>query len=184
MEISIRQENMGRDRYTILVDGKVVCFGSLATRKFRKYIDILSPQGAVPYIRIEVEFWFRWFKQRNTIRIGKERKLPFSISLFDYTCEIQDGADAYRVLHQKHLRANIYLNGSQVGLLQRNSLSFWRDKDKYTLMANHDADTQVLIAIALIWDKIIYYDDGPAIDLKQLKGSAPDPEWKPREKDS
>ena len=180
MEIKIRQKaGLTTKEYVISHGEKVLCYAYEAYRNFHNYIDIISARGVKPAIRVEIKRHRRIWNEKFTVKIDEERALTFrSSSHFHHTFELIDGEAHYEIIGHRGLNASVFRNDEQIAVLLKMNIISVFGADRYYLQMDKDADLQVLLALALIWDML--YGDR-TIDLGQfLQRQEQDYEWKPK----
>lgn len=180
MDILIRQKaGLTTKEYVISHGEKVLCYAYEAYRNFHNYMDIISARGVKPAIRVEIKRHRRIWNEKFTITINETQVLTLrSSSNFHHTFELFDGEVHYEIIGHHGLNASVFQDGKQIAaLLKMNIISVF-GADRYQLQMDRDADLQILLALALIWDML--YGDR-TIDLGQfLQRQEQNHDWKPR----
>lgn len=180
MDIIIQQKaGLSTKEYVIAVAGKAICYAYEAYRQFHNFIDILSPRGASPLIRVEIKRHRHIWREKFTIRINDERTLILkSSSNFHHTYALFDGKIRYEIIGHRGFNASIFREDKQIALLLKMNIVSVLAADRYQVQADKDVDLPLLIALALIWDSL--YGDR-TIDLGQFfERQQQDRSWQPK----
>ncbi|MEL6835771.1 MAG: hypothetical protein AAFP77_22420 [Bacteroidota bacterium] len=180
MNITIQQKaGLSTQEYVIAVNGKAHYFAFEAYRNFHTHIDILSAKGIKPAVRIEIKRHKSLLNEKFTIRIAEDKVLRFEGASFWYhDYAIFDSEVRYEIIGHRGLSASIFRKSEQIGQLTKLNIISVLGKGRYQLQANENADLQMLLALALIWDHLY---GNRVVDIGQLfQSRAANREWKPK----
>jgi len=184
MDIDINQAKISvGDKYKIFVDGQQTHNASRQLFRFLPVVNLYTLGDDRP--RMTIAKKLSWFKAKYDITRWDDNILLFRTISFwkpQYRCQV--GADTYMLYGHKGRKYSIYKNDVQIAWWDKEAVS-WFAGDNYKIIADRDADIDLLISFCLIIDNFRSDDhDGKAltIDVGNIGFQVRkfDPSWQPK----
>jgi uncharacterized protein YxjI len=188
MEININQKKISvGDKYKIFTDGQPSHTASRKLFRFLPEVNLFRLNDDQPVMTIKKRISF-FSAKYNILRWDNRRGndiLEFRTVAFwkaQYQC--QAGNDTYDIYGHRGLKCSIYKNDRQIAWWDQQAVS-WFAGDNYTIIADHDADADLLISFCLVIDNFRSDDhDGKTLTF-HLGHIGPqarkfDPGWQPK----
>ncbi len=105
-----------------------------------------------PEARLTIHKRWSFFKPKYDIGFRDGKKLEFrALSFWKMHYQCQCGPDIYNIYGHRGRKHSVYKNDTQVAWWDKEVVS-WFDGDNYTIMADGDSNTELIIAFCLIMD--------------------------------
>lgn len=151
MEININQQKIAiGNKYKVFIDGSEKYKAS--TKLFTFFAEINLQELHTETVKISMKRKWDWFKYSYDITDVRQQVYEFrTISLWKrhYVCMV--GADKYEVFGHKGRKHSIYKNNEMIAYYEIGKVS-WFDGDNYKLIANNNADVELIMSFCLCLD--------------------------------
>jgi len=151
MEIDINQKKISiGDKYKIFIDGKQKYHAANKLFRFMAEMELIETESLVSKIKIKRRFaWLKIaYDFTRTDDIIREFR---TISFWKRHYQCVDGNKFYDIYGHKGRKYSIYRNDKQIAFWDKKAVS-WFNGDNYKIIADQDADAEILIAFCLIID--------------------------------
>lgn len=150
MRIDINQKKISvRSKYTIFLNVKESFMASKDLFTWLSVINLFSIEENKTILSMKQKW--SWFKTTYKIEYGNELLDFTTISFWKlhYQCKHQN--DKYDIYGHRGRKYSIYKNDTQIAFWDKEAVS-WFAGDNYIIVADDDADHQLLIGFCLILD--------------------------------
>lgn len=186
MYITIRQKKMSiRDRYQIMTDGRDSHYAKTKLLRLFAEIDLFKNESPVPAITVKRKF--SWLRPTFDFYLQDGRTARFQTkSLRKSHYQVLDRNDLYDIFNHRGRKFSIFKNDIQIAWWDKDAFSVM-EGDNYQMIADYDANAEMLMAICLTIDNAKNNKDGKLmkVDLGNVlwEGRKFDPAWLPRNPD-
>jgi uncharacterized protein YxjI len=151
MEIDINQQKISiGDKYKVFIDGQQAYTASRQLLSFLPVVHLYKLDDERP--RMTITKKLSLFKAKYDITRWDNNVLEFRTRSFwklQYECQV--GPDMYMIYGHRGRKYSIYKNDTQIARWDKNAVS-WFAGDNYKIIADRDADVDLLISLCLIID--------------------------------
>lgn len=180
MEININQKKVSAgDKYNIFINEKHAYFVTAELFKFLTVIDLFENNSNRRRMTINKRFFFvraKYDITRWDNAVFKFRTKSFWMN--HYQCAA--GKNLYDVYGHKGRKFSVYKDGTQIAWWSKESVSS-HEGDNYKIIADDDADHELLICFCLIIDNFISQDsDGDTLSGFTPQAKKFDDTWQPK----
>jgi uncharacterized protein YxjI len=150
MRIDINQHRISiGEKYDVFIDGQASYCAASSLFRILRVIDLYTVDGDMPLLTIKRRLSFI-IRKYDILRKGD--LYPFSVLKFwrrHFRCLV--GRDIYDIYGHRSRKFSIYKNDVQVAWWEEASVT-WFKGDNYAMLADNEADREILIAFCLIID--------------------------------
>ena len=181
MEININQRKVSAgDKYNIFTNEKQTHFVTAVLFKFLSVIDLFDTDNKRRRMTINKRFFF--VRAKYDITGWDNTTFKFRTKSFwknHYRCAV--GKNLYDVYGHKGRKYSVYKNGVQIGWWSKQAVT-WFKGDNYKIIADDDADHELLICFCLIIDNFINQDHNSKMPVGNFSPQAKkfDKAWQPK----
>jgi hypothetical protein len=188
MEININQQKISiGDKYKIFTGGQPTHRAARRLLRFLPEVDLFRLNNESPVMTIKKRISF--FKAKYDIlrwdaRLGNDRLEFRTVAFWKQQFRRQAGKDTYDIYEHRGLKVSIYKNDRQIAWWDQEPVS-WFAGDNYTIIADRDADAELLISFCLVIDN--YRSDNHdgntfTFNIGHIGPQARkfDPDWQPK----
>ena len=184
MKIDINQRAISiGDKYTIFINGTEEYYASVAIFTILAEITLSSGKGKEALLMIKKRFSL--FKAKYDIHIGGATLEFITTSILKRQYRCVQGFDTYDIYANIGRKYSIYKNDIQIAWFEDAAVT-WFNGDNYSMQADDDSNTLLVIAFCLIIDNYMNNDSGKSalninfgnlgiFGVKQF-----DKEWQPK----
>ena len=151
MQIDINQKKISiGDKYKIFTDGSQTHTASRVLFRFLPEVRLFNNDG--DRARMTIRKKLTWVKPKYEITRWNNSVLFFkTISFWKRWYQCNCDGDIYDIYGHRRRKYSIYKNGIQVAWWDKKAVT-WFAGDNYTIIANRDANAELLMTFCLIID--------------------------------
>ncbi len=151
MEIDINQQKISiGDKYQVFIDGALRFRASRILFRWLATVKLFDQDSDIARLTIHRRLSF--FKPKYDIILRDENVLPFyTISFWKLHYQCKAGNDTYDIYGHRGRKYSIFKNNRQTGWWDKKAVT-WFAGDNYTITADNNANTALLIAFCLVID--------------------------------
>jgi uncharacterized protein YxjI len=173
------------DKYQVFTDGQHTHSAAAELLKFLSVINLFDNESSRP--RLTINKLWSWVKPKYDIKLYDNNNLEFrSQSFWKLHYQCQNGVDIFDIYGHSGRKYSVYKNDKQIACWDKQAVS-WFNGDNYTIIADSDADYELIIAFFLIIDNQYNNNDNSntvTFDFGNIGGQVRkfNTDWKPNDR--
>ncbi|HTE00815.1 MAG TPA: hypothetical protein VK668_16095 [Mucilaginibacter sp.] len=164
MKIDINQKKITiGDKYNIFVDEQQAYTASAELFKLLSVVNLFDNESNRARMTIKKK-WSWWGAKYDLVRYDNNvfEFKTMSVWKIHYTCQVEN--DLYEINGHRGRKHSVFKNGTQVAWWDKDAVS-WFEGDNYAIIADDDADREMLIAFCLLLDNYASNDHNETVTI-------------------